>query len=60
MIQVLSLGQEDLLKEEIATHSIILAGKSPRDTGTLQASVHGVAKSWTQLSVSTRRGVCEP
>ena len=51
MIQVLSLGQEDLLKEETATHSSILAGKSPRDTGTLQASVHEVTKSWTRLSV---------
>ena len=27
--QVLSLGQEDLLEEEIAAHSSILAGKIP-------------------------------
>ena len=44
-IQVQSLGQEDPLKKGMATHSIILAWR-----GVWQAIVHGVAKSWTQLS----------
>ena len=38
---VRSLGWEDPLEKGIATHSIILAWRIP---------VHGVAKSWTQLS----------
>ena len=38
---VRSLGSEDPLKKGTATHSIILAWRIP---------VHGVAKSWTQLS----------
>ena len=46
---VLSLGQEDPLEEEMATHSSILAWKIPR-TGTWRATVHGVAKSRTRLS----------
>ena len=47
--QVPSLGQEDSLEKEMATHSSILAWKIPWQ-GTQQATVHGVAKSWTQLS----------
>ena len=43
---VLSLGWEDLLEEEMAAHSSILAWKIPW-TGTLRAVVHGVAKSLT-------------
>ena len=41
------LGQEDLLEEEMATHSSILAWEIPwtEDPGWL--TVHGVAKSWT-------------
>ena len=37
--QVLSLGQEDLLEEEIAAHSSILAGKIPwtEEPGGLQS-----------------------
>ena len=36
---VLSLGQEDLLEEEMATHSSILAGKIPwaEEPGRLQS-----------------------
>ena len=34
----------------MATHSSILAWRIPMDTGTWQATVHGVAKSQTQLS----------
>ena len=38
---VQSLGWEDPLEKEMATHSSILAWR---------ITVHGVAKSWTQLS----------
>ena len=45
--QVQSLGQEDPLEEDIATHSSILAWRNPMDRGAWWATVHGVAKSWT-------------
>ena len=47
---VQSLGWEEPLKEDMATHSDILAWKIPMDRGAWQAIVHGVAKSRTQLS----------
>ena len=47
---VQSLGWEDPLKEGIATHPSILAWRIPTDRGAWQVTVHGVAKSWTQLS----------
>ena len=48
--RVQSLGWEDPLEKEMATHSSILAWRIAwtEDPGRLQ--VHGVAKSWTQLS----------
>ena len=46
---VLSLGWEDPLEEEMATHSSILSGK-PHDRGAWWAIVHRVAKNRTQLS----------
>ena len=46
---VQSLGQENPLEEEMATHSSILAWRIPW-TGAWQATVHGVAKSRTGLS----------
>ena len=46
-MQVLSLGQEDPLEREMATHFSILAWKNPMDRGAWQAIVHGVAKSQT-------------
>ena len=62
-IQVQSLGQEDPLEKEMATHSSILAWGNPMDRGAWQATmdnheeepdrsltVHGVSNSWTQLS----------
>ena len=49
-IWVQSLGQEDPLEKEMATHSGVLAWENPMDRGALQATVHGVARSWTQLS----------
>ena len=47
---VQSLGWEDPLEKEMATHSSILAWKNPTDRGTWQAKVCGAAKSWTRLS----------
>ena len=45
---VRSLGQEDPLEEEMATHSCL---ESPMDRGAWWATgSHGVAKSQTQLS----------
>ena len=44
---VKSLGWEDPLEEGLATHSSILAWRTPMDKGAWQATVHGVAKSWT-------------
>ena len=46
----LILGWEDLLEEGLATHSSIPAWRIPMDRGAWQATVHMVAKSWTQLS----------
>ena len=42
---VRSLGQEDPLEEEMATHSTCL--ENPMDRGAWRASVHGVTKSQT-------------
>ena len=47
--QVQSLGQEDPLDKEMATHSSILAWEIPW-TGAWRATVHGVTKSQTRLS----------
>ena len=41
---------EDALEEGMATHSSIPAWRIPKDRGAWWATVHGVAKSWTQLS----------
>ena len=46
-MQVRSLGQEDPLEEEMATHSSILSGES--HGGAWWATVHGVTKCWTEL-----------
>ena len=40
------LGWEDPLEKEMATHSSNLAWKIPW----MEATVHGVAKGWTQLN----------
>ena len=48
--QVGSLGQEDPLEEGMAIHSSILAWRIPMDRGSLQATVHRVAKSEIRLS----------
>ena len=49
--QIQFLGQEDLLEKEMATHFSILA----LERGAWQATVHGIAKSQTQLSDSEQR-----
>ena len=48
--QVQSLCWGDPLEEEMATHSSTLAGKIPWSEEPRRGTVHGVAKSWTQLS----------
>ena len=48
---VWSLGQEDPPEKEMAIHSSILAWRIPwTEEPAWQATVHGVAKSQTQLS----------
>ena len=42
---VRSLGREDPMEKEMATHSSFLAWRIPTDSGAWQATVHGVAKS---------------
>ena len=44
---VQSLGWEDPLEEEMATHYSILAWRIPMDRGVWQATVHRVANSRT-------------
>ena len=41
---VRSLGQEDPLEKEMATHSSVLAWENPMDRGTWKAAVHGITK----------------
>ena len=48
---VQSLGQEDLMEREMATHPIQNSClENSMDSGAWQITLHGVAKSWTQLS----------
>ena len=47
---VQSLGREDPLEKEMATHSSILAWRTPMYGGAFWATVHGVTKSRTRLS----------
>ena len=47
--QVQSLGQEDSLQKEMATHSSVLGLENPRDRGAWWAAVYGVAQSRTRL-----------
>ena len=47
---VRSLGWEDPLEKGMANHSSILAWKIPMDREAWQATVHGIAKSQTQLN----------
>ena len=54
---VRSLGWEDPLEEDMATHSNILAWRIPMDQGAWRAAVHGVAGSegTEQLSTAQHR-----
>ena len=47
---VQSLGWEDPLEKEMATHSSIHSWKNPMDQGAWWATVYGIAKSQTRLS----------
>ena len=47
---VQSLGWEDPLEKEMATHSSIPALGNPMDRGAWRTTVHGVVKSQTRLS----------
>ena len=47
---VQSLVWKDPLEEGMAIYSNVLVWRIPMDRGTWQATVHGVTKSWTQLS----------
>ena len=47
---VRSLGWEDPLEKDMATHSCILAWRILMDRGAWWATIHGVTKSRTQLS----------
>ena len=54
-----SLGQEDPLEEEMATHSSILCLENPMDRGAWWATVHRVAKSDTRLKqLGTHTSLC--
>ena len=48
-----SWGWEDSPEEGMETHSSILAWRIPMDRGAWRAIVHGVAKSWTRLRLTT-------
>ena len=48
--QVQSLGWEDPLEEDMATHSSYSSLEKSMDRGAWQATIHGVAKSWTYWS----------
>ena len=45
--QVWSLGREDLLEQEMTTHSSVLAWEIQWTEECGEHTVHGVAKSWT-------------
>ena len=51
---VQSLGQEDPMEKETATHSSITPWEIPKDRGAWQAAVHETAKSQPGLSDSAR------
>ena len=51
---VQSLGWEDPMEEGMATHSTVLAWRTPMNRGAWQATVRGVTKSRIQLSDSAK------
>ena len=59
---VQSLGWEDPLEEDMATHSSILAWRIPLDRGAWRATVHGVTKSqhhWGTKHSTTELNNCK-
>ena len=56
---VRSLGWEDALEEGMATHSSVLAWRTPMDSGAWQATVHRVTKFWwlDHKILATRRWI---
>ena len=46
LVSIHGLGRR--LKEDMATHSSILAWRIPMDRGAWRATVHGVTKSWNK------------
>jgi len=46
---VRSLGREDPLEKEMATHSSVLAWENPTDRGAWRATVHGVIRVGHEL-----------
>ena len=48
-VGIRSQGWEDILEEDMVTHSSILAWRIPMDRGAWQATVHRAAKSQIQL-----------
>ena len=55
---VWSLDWEGPLEKEMSTHSSILGLEDPMDRGAWGATVHGVTKSWTRLSVQATAAGC--
>ena len=55
-----SLGQEDPLEEEMATHSSILAWRIPRIEEPSGPQSMGVTENWTRLSEHTHMVVASP
>ena len=50
---VRSLGWEDPLEDGMVIHSSVLAWRIPTDRGAWRATVHGAAKSQTDMTEST-------
>ena len=51
-MRVRSLGRENPLEKEMATHSSIVAKEIPMVKGDWQATVHGVAKELDMIEVA--------
>jgi len=43
-MRIRSLGQENLLEKEMATHSSVFALENPNDRGAWWATIHGAAR----------------
>ena len=57
--RVQSLGQEDSLEKEMATHSSILLG-NPMDRGAWRATVHGITRVGHDLATKPPPLHCDP